>query len=361
MKIEFYTNLIPPYRASLFREFGKLSELTVHTAARQEVDRGWTKFEKDSAFSHNHHDLPRIRIKDSWFYFPTLDWLKDRGSDVVIIGGWEHPANLLLIFASIIRKKRVVLFYESTENDSKYSRNALIRKFKSIIFQSVHCVITVGHQSTCNVKNLRVASDRIVETFNAIDYEWWSAGSVTRSSTRDLDGQRYLYVGQLVERKRVALLIDSFARIARPEDVLYIVGAGPLRVALENHARNVMEQGSVEFMGSMDSTQLRSFYKFMDTLVLPSNKEVWGMVVLEALASNLTVVVSKQCGVSAEIENLNGVYIFNSPDDLEDSLKKARENLSTINHYDFFQNRSLRSVASSMLAACIPNQSRTQC
>jgi glycosyltransferase involved in cell wall biosynthesis len=358
MKIDFYTNLIPPYRASLFRELGQISELTVHTAAREEVNRGWTESEKDSAFSHINHDLPRMRIKDTWFYFPILDWLKDRGGDVVIIGGWENPANHFLILASILRKKRVAIFYESTENDSTYSRITLVRKIKSTIFRSVHFVITVGKQSTCNVKNLGVAADRIVEAFNGIDYEWWSVGSVIRTSPRYRDRQRFIYVGQLIERKRVALLIDSFARIARTDDTLYIVGAGPLRADLEIHASNVITQGRVEFTGSMDSVQLRTFYQSMDTLVLPSNREVWGMVVLEALASNLTVVVSKECGVSTEIENLIGVYIFESPDDLENCLKEARENECKIDNYDFFQNRSIQSVASTILAACISHQRR---
>jgi len=205
-----------------------------------------------------------------------------------------------------------------------------------------------------------VATDRIIETFNGIDYEWWSVGSVTRTSPRDRYGQRYVYVGQLIERKRVAFLIDSFARISRTEDVLYIVGDGPLRVHLEKHASNVIAQGSVEFTGSMVSIQLRTFYQSTDTLVLPSNKEVWGMVALEALASNLTVVVSKECGVSAEIANLIGVYIFDSPDDLDICLKEARENECEIDNHDFFQNKSLHSVAITILAACISNQSRAK-
>ena len=60
------------------------------------------------------------------------------------------------------------------------------------------------------------------------------------------------------------------------------------------------------FLGSLEGLPLAHSYAAAHVLVLPSTNEIWGLVVNEALASGLQVVVSEACGISAELHEVEG-------------------------------------------------------
>ena len=61
--------------------------------------------------------------------------------------------------------------------------------------------------------------------------------------------------------------------------------------------------------------------------MLVSDNEVWGLVVNEALAAGLHVVISDQCGVSHSVKRMKGVYIwYEDEESLDEVLRRsARE------------------------------------
>ena len=83
---------------------------------------------------------------------------------------------------------------------------------------------------------------------------------------------------------------------------------------------------SVYFMGFQNRNDLCDFYALADILVLPSNRETWGLVVNEALSFSLPVVVSDQVGAGVDlvIPDQNG-YIFPAGDipALADQISKV--------------------------------------
>jgi glycosyltransferase involved in cell wall biosynthesis len=116
-------------------------------------------------------------------------------------------------------------------------------------------------------------------------------------------------VGQLIDRKNVRELIEAFAEIKDPGDSLTIVGQGELRERLIKQVSSLGISKQVKFIGQLDQEELVHQYAKADTLVLPSTNEVWGLVVNEALACGLQVVVSKKAGVSHFIKDMKGVYL----------------------------------------------------
>lgn len=115
--------------------------------------------------------------------------------------------------------------------------------------------------------------------------------------------RRFVFVGRLIPLKRVGDLLDAFARIAveRPEWDLVIVGDGPLNAEL--HAR--VEPGlreRVRWCGFVSElSELGAIYRACDVLVLPSDEDAWALVVNEALAAGLTVVVSDAVGAAEDL------------------------------------------------------------
>jgi glycosyltransferase involved in cell wall biosynthesis len=111
-----------------------------------------------------------------------------------------------------------------------------------------------------------------------------------------------LYVGQLIERKGLRYLIDAYDRLKRTyaDVALVLLGYGPLRNELEETAR-MRGLPDVHFLGHMDVEQIPRAYAMADVFVLPSLEDTWGLVVNEAMACGLPVVVSERVGGSVDL------------------------------------------------------------
>ncbi|MBA3741949.1 glycosyltransferase [Sporichthya sp.] len=172
-------------------------------------------------------------------------------------------------------------------------------------------MLTAGVTSTADVVAMGVPRNRVVEGFNTVDVERFAKGAqrVRGGDHRIGGGHRFLYVGMMIERKNVHGLIDAFATIREPGDTLTIVGTGPLAPGLRTRVQALGLADAVCFRGHLDGDALTAAYGGAETFVLPSTLEVWGLVVNEALAAGLHVVVSGVAGVAPNIEGMPGVFL----------------------------------------------------
>ncbi|MBB4266451.1 glycosyltransferase [Roseospira visakhapatnamensis] len=104
---------------------------------------------------------------------------------------------------------------------------------------------------------------------------------------------RVLFVGRLAPEKNVQAVVDA-AR-ARPDMRVTIIGDGPLRVGIEDQARDLP---NLEVPGWLPRARLPEALDACDMLVLPSHVESLGTVALEALARGRNVLVSAHCGIT---------------------------------------------------------------
>jgi glycosyltransferase involved in cell wall biosynthesis len=103
-----------------------------------------------------------------------------------------------------------------------------------------------------------------------------------------------LGVGNLVVEKAFDVLVHA---ISKTNDLrLLLVGEGPLRNSLQSLA-SAVAPGRVEFRPNMPQADLRFAYSACDVLGLPSLREGWPNVVLEAIACGTPVVASRVGGV----------------------------------------------------------------
>ena len=112
--------------------------------------------------------------------------------------------------------------------------------------------------------------------------------------TRGQDGKLVLgYVGRLSVEKNVALLpqIHGALRGLNVEARWSIVGHGAEEVLLRREM-----QGVAEFAGVLRGEKLAEAYANMDLLVFPSHTDTFGNVVLEALASGVPAIVTRDGG-----------------------------------------------------------------
>lgn len=134
---------------------------------------------------------------------------------------------------------------------------------------------------------------RIEVVSNGIDTERFSPEG-PGSELIESAGPVVLFVGRLVEGKRPDVAMEAFATVLEehPGAELYLCGEGSLRGELERQALNLGIASSITFLGYVPYDEMPAVYRSADALVLPSRTEGLPRTVLEALATNVSVVVS---------------------------------------------------------------------
>lgn len=163
-------------------------------------------------------------------------------------------------------------------------------------------------------------SPDIVHVINLVsDHEWDSSPTIHNDLLADFP--YILCVARLesehAEYKGVDKTIEAFAALAKSSRLkgfhLYIVGEGDDRSRLESLAEMEGISQIVHFTGRIGDNELRSLYANCEMFVLPSTKEGFGLVYLEAMVYGKPVIAS-QYGASKEIV-LDGQTGFLVPPD----------------------------------------------
>lgn len=111
------------------------------------------------------------------------------------------------------------------------------------------------------------------------------------------DASDIVYVGRLLPHKQVHLLIRAMRllRERRPRATLLVIGDGPDRASLDRLSVTLGVEDAVRFAGPLPSPEeVYARVKASRVLVLPSKREGFGTVVLEAWACGIPVVVCRE-------------------------------------------------------------------
>lgn len=108
----------------------------------------------------------------------------------------------------------------------------------------------------------------------------------------------FLYVGRFVPKKNLFTLLDAFALYVQGAGArrLVMAGDGPLRARLAMHAARLRVADRIDWPGFLDADGTAAAMVDALALCLPSTTEQWGLVVNEAAALGLPVIVSANVG-----------------------------------------------------------------
>ena len=125
-----------------------------------------------------------------------------------------------------------------------------------------------------------------------------------------------LYVGNITPGKNILFILNIMKHIINNEyDVkLFIIGSGPKKYV--NKCRRYIDKNGlnkyVVFLGKIDQDELPKFYQAADLFVFPSSREIYGMVMLEAMLFGVPVITTLHGGSSMVIKNDTNGYIINN-------------------------------------------------
>lgn len=332
--IVWVTNMAAPYRRPIWSYIGERSRLTtlllesdsnLARAGRRGSD--WLSTSGVETSSYKLEKLPTIRFGhgERLFYVAMANIFAHTGrADAVLIGGWDSPAYWQAWLGARLRGARVVGFYESTLATQHHARGP-VAAARNFFFRRLDAVVVPGPAAKQALIGMGVPASRIHVGFNAVDVEKFAALNVAGATDARSPRHRYVYVGQLIPRKNLANLLHAFQHARSDADTLTIVGAGDLDEELRRQAGQLGLLGVVEFAAPVPNDQLPRLLSMHDTLILPSVEEVWGLVVNEALAAGLHVVVTRNAGVAASVADMRGVYLVDTdPESIGEGLASSR-------------------------------------
>lgn len=125
---------------------------------------------------------------------------------------------------------------------------------------------------------------------------------------------RLLYVGKIEARRNVYFLAELFERLLAKNDhlELVIVGSGEpdyVKPFLER-IKKWTDEGRIRYIPKATQKELAPVYRNANLFVFPSNYEIFGMVLLEALYFGLPVVSSQNGGASVLLRNGENGYML---------------------------------------------------
>lgn len=157
-----------------------------------------------------------------------------------------------------------------------------------------------------------LAPERLVVLPNTFDPGFRPAlGTAPQSATRR---PRILVVSRLVKSdpyKGVDLMIEAMPEILRqfPNAQLRIVGGGDARPDLETLTRQRSLGDAVNFLGPIDDSALRDEYQSCDLFALPSRKEGFGLVYLEAMSYGKPCLAARAGGAPEVVDDQVGALV----------------------------------------------------
>ena len=135
-----------------------------------------------------------------------------------------------------------------------------------------------------------------------------------------------LYLGRIHRIKGVDRLIDAFALVERRNKDCRLLVVGQDYGAKAELSRRVMRHGltgKVAFPGPKYGTEKEQLLRNADVLVVPSYRETFPLVVLEAFAAGLPVIVTDGCGISAELERNRAALVVSSTAEMATAIERC--------------------------------------
>jgi 1,2-diacylglycerol 3-alpha-glucosyltransferase len=247
---------------------------------------------------------------------------------VLVPGYYTAPALAAALWAKR-HHRQAILMTETTRGD--HERTWWKEAAKGRVIRSLFdAAIAGGRRHVAYLEELQFPGSRTGRFYDVVDNEFFRNGVVRARSEQTraelgIPDRYFLYVGRLSAEKNLEALISSFAQVRRRGSncSLVLAGDGPLRGRLEDQVREAGLQPWVEFAGLKSTQELLPYYAFAETFVLPSRREPWGLVVNEAMAAGLPVIVSNRCGCAGDLveHGING-FLFepNREEELTDAL-----------------------------------------
>ncbi len=292
--------------AKYLRDFG--NEVKIICSTFKSLDRWCNAIKKESTT-----DNPVIRLSawhkhDPRQFFQLKKLLQKEKPDIFHIHLWNPGAGRYAFMASNKQKTKIV----ATEHDP-FILKGIKKIFKKMALKKTNHTIAISHD---NAKKMLQwypeIKGKISVVHNGIDQDGFLSAT---------DGKKEVFksvgnglkpfptdfiitsVAALHPRKGLKYLIAAMPKVLKqkPNCKLVIAGEGPQKKELQILINRLGLERKIILLGHQDN--VINILKASDIFVLPSIKEAFGLVLLEAMAAGIPIVASRVGGIPEIVEN----------------------------------------------------------
>lgn len=232
--------------------------------------------------------------------------------DVVAVPGWSAPAALSALTWCYRNGKPVVIMSASTLEDEP---RKLWREFvkKQVVMLGGSGLVGGGPQRDY-MASLGISKERIFVGYDVVDNDCFSApldairvNPMKQREQRGLPNNYFLASSRFVEKKNLFRLLTAYSQYRKAVGAkawsFILLGDGPLRPLLLELINELDLAQWVAMPGFKQYDELPYYYCLAGVFVHASTSEQWGLVVNEAMAAGLPVLVSERCGCAKDLIN----------------------------------------------------------
>ena len=313
-----------PYRSPLFDRLAARPELdlTVIYAASTVADRPWSVVPQHPNTFLRGVSIPGARhlLRHGYPVTPGVTRaLREAQPHTVVVSGWSTFASQVAIAWSRAHRIPYILHVESHDLEPRAGwRRAVKGAIVPRILHGASSVLVVGSAARESMIARGARSERVGVFANTIDVPAWTERaaelSAKRAEGRALTGLTdddivVLVVGRLVPEKGLDTLARAIAATNDERLFLRVAGSGPELDSLTDLLVDLGVRWQIE--GELPEDALSKHYVEADIFALLSRHEPWGVVVNEAAASGLPLVLSERVGAGRDllVEGENGFVI----------------------------------------------------
>lgn len=334
-RVALMLNIIAPYRIPIIRHLSKEFEIKIMISGEESNRKEWNDY------IQNELEKLSIQWEPVWgltIVIPRLfggklfDWrfvhinpgyfgslLRFR-PDAVISNEMGFRSAIALLYGFLFLKP-VWIWWGGTLHTER-SVGLLKRLWRRFLAKVVKRWISYGQTSTEYLQSIGVPKGRILQIQNCIDENLFKQKAVPLLEIEPKPV--LLFVGQLIKRKGVDLLLEAASKVQKRgySFSLVLVGSGPEQDKLKALAQSLGLR-NVHFLKEYSPVDMPRVYRSANVVVFPTLEDVWGLVVNEALWSGVPVLASKYAGCTPEILPETNVFDPLSPEEFEMALEKA--------------------------------------
>ena len=299
--IAFITHARAPYRFRQLETFAEKGNFRInffYTAGRKS-DRNWII---NTAESFNEYMLSNVR-----HYFKVLE------NDIIILSSFSSIKNILLALLCTLKNKSYVFLMDGISPIKIKNKENILKLIikKTVVRPAKACFANGTVSREYLVKKIGYYPDRIFNQLLTVDVDKIKIVKPLNESKKE--DKVIIYSGRFMKRKNIDHLITAVSRSRYSIKLLLIGDGDEEETLLDILKQKKLKYEHIKFIEKQEDL-FKQYYN-ADCLVLPSYDEPWGLVVNEAMAAGLPVIVSDECGCSMDLidPGKNG-YVFKAGD-----------------------------------------------
>lgn len=328
------TNIPTPYRIPLFNELADQLDrnglsLKVVFGALGYERRKWAIDMNDCRFEYEVLPNAVFRFKGSEsvsFTYRGLNGLVRREKPAVTIITGFSLGTVKLWLRNLVVRTPYIIWSGAIESEARPT-SALRRIQRRLLIRGAAGFVAYGGRAKRYFESLGAPADKISIAINTVDTAYYRRavgdGNVRAHGRHE---KAITFVGHLTAGKRLDLAFKAvrMLRAHRSDFVFSVVGAGPVESALRDLARTMEISATVKFEGFKQKNDIARMLGATDIFLFPSDYDIWGLVLVEAMAAGVPCIASVRAGATEDLirDGVTGFAVdFNDTQAVADKIE----------------------------------------